>query len=106
MKLLMIGDVVSHPGCETVRKCLPVLKRRFGADAAIVNGENSAVGNGILPSSAEHLLDSGADVITTGNHAFKRREIYDYFSSHEQIIRLPRPVRAFTVTTAGRFLCL
>ncbi len=87
MKLLMIGDVVSHPGCETIRKCLPVLKRRFGADAAIVNGENSAVGNGILPSSAEHLLDSGADVITTGNHAFKRREIYDYFSSHKQVIR-------------------
>lgn len=87
MKLLMIGDVVSHPGCETVRSCLPALKRRFGADAAIVNGENSAVGNGILPSSAEHLLDSGADVITTGNHAFKRREIYDYFSSHEQVIR-------------------
>ena len=87
MKLLMIGDVVSHPGCETVRKCLPVLKRRFGADAAIVNGENSAVGNGILPSSAEHLLDSGADVITTGNHVFKRREIYDYFSSHKQVIR-------------------
>ena len=87
MKLLMIGDVVSQPGCETVRSCLPALKRRFGADVAIVNGENSAVGNGILPGGAEHLLDSGADVITTGNHAFKRREMYDYFSTHEQVLR-------------------
>lgn len=87
MKLLMIGDVVSQPGCEAVRRCLPALKRHFGADVTIVNGENSAVGNGILPSSAESLFTSGADVITTGNHAFKRREIYDYFMEHEQIIR-------------------
>ena len=87
MKLLMIGDVVSQPGCEMVRRFLPRLKRELSADVVIVNGENSAVGNGILPSSAESLLNSGADVITTGNHAFKRREIYDYFAAHEYVIR-------------------
>lgn len=87
MKLLMIGDVVSQPGCEMVRRFLPRMKRELGADVVVVNGENSAVGNGILPSSAESLLDSGADVITTGNHAFKRREIYEYFNTHEQVIR-------------------
>lgn len=87
MKLLMIGDVVSQPGCEMIRRFLPRLKRELGADVVIVNGENSAVGNGILPSSAELLLNSGADVITTGNHAFKRREIYDYFNTHEYVIR-------------------
>lgn len=87
MKILMIGDVVSQCGCEMVRTCLPQLKRQFGADVAIVNGENAAIGNGILPGSAEHLFASGADVITTGNHVFRRFEMYDYLASHEQIIR-------------------
>ncbi len=76
MRLLMIGDVVSQAGCEFLRACLPETKRRLGADVVIANGENSAVGNGILPRSARHLLDSGVDVITTGNHVFRRKEIY------------------------------
>lgn len=87
MKILMIGDVVSQCGCEMVRRCLPQLKRQFAVDVAIVNGENAAIGNGILPQSAEFLFASGADVITTGNHVFRRFEMHDYLSSHEQVIR-------------------
>lgn len=55
-----------------VRALLPGLRRDYRADAVVVNGENSAQGNGILPSSAKHLFDSGANVITTGNHVFRR----------------------------------
>ncbi len=87
MKLLAIGDVVSAAGCEHLGKALPELKKYYGADFAIVNGENSAVGNGITPKSAELLFDCGADVITLGNHALRRPEIYDYLDEHGRIIR-------------------
>ena len=87
MKVLMIGDVVSSAGCEFLREKLPEFKRREGIDLVIANGENSAVGNGILPFSADYLFDSGVDVLTGGNHSFKRREIYDYLESHENLLR-------------------
>ena len=53
MKILTIGDIVSKQGCEYLRSTLPALKRELEADIVIANGENSAVGNGILPQSAE-----------------------------------------------------
>lgn len=87
MKALMIGDVVSQQGCDYLREVLPKLKQERAVDLTIVNGENSAVGNGILPRSAEHLFDSGADVITTGNHVYKRREILPYFEERPMLIR-------------------
>lgn len=87
MNIIMLGDVVGMGGCEAVRSMLPVLKKEYQSDAVIINGENSAQGNGILPSSAKHLFDSGADVITTGNHVFRRREIYDTLDEGGPIIR-------------------
>lgn len=87
MKILTIGDVVSKQGCEYLRQELPKLKREIKPDIVVVNGENSAVGNGVLPQSAEHILDSGADVITLGNHALKRKEIYDYLDGAHPVIR-------------------
>ena len=76
MKVLFIGDVIGQPGCAFVRAKLPNLKREYQVDLVIANGENSAVGNGVLPQSANHLFDSGVDVITLGNHAFRRRDVY------------------------------
>ena len=87
MKILMIGDVVSQIGCDFLRERLPQYKREHAIDIVVANGENSAVGNGILPSSATFLLDSGVDVITTGNHVYKRREIYNYLEETPQVIR-------------------
>ena len=87
MNLLFIGDVVSQPGCNIIRQKLSNLKKEYQVDLVIANGENSAVGNGILPKSADFLFDSGVDIITLGNHTFKRREIYDYLEEHEHIIR-------------------
>ena len=89
MNILMLGDVVGQGGCEAVRKQLPLLKKHYSADAVIVNGENSAQGNGILPSSAKHIFDSGADVITTGNHVFRRREIYELLDREDGAIIRP-----------------
>lgn len=87
MKVLAIGDVVSKQGCEYLRQTLPGLKKEYKADITIVNGENSAVGNGVLPQSAQHIFDSGADVITLGNHSLRRPEIYDFLDENEFIIR-------------------
>ncbi len=87
MKILCIGDVVGNLGCDFLRAKLPEIKRQHGIDFCIVNGENSAEGNGILPSSAEHIFASGADVITGGNHTIRRREIYDVLEENSCLLR-------------------
>lgn len=75
MKILAIGDVCGSIGCDTVRRLLPSIKKEYGIDFIVINGENSADSNGITPSSAQDLFCFGADVITGGNHSFKRKEI-------------------------------
>ena len=106
MKILAVGDVVSTVGCEYLRKKLPSLKKMYGVDFCIVNGENSAAGNGITPQSADFLFDSGVDLITTGNHVFRRREIYDRLDSDRNIIRpanyyAGNPGKGFAVADMG-----
>lgn len=66
---------------------LPKIKKEFNTDITIVNGENSAIGNGITPKSADLIFSAGADVITLGNHSLRRPEIYDYLEEHKYIIR-------------------
>ena len=87
LNILMFGDVVGDSGCQAVRTCLPQLKQQYQPALVIVNGENSAQGNGILPASANHLFDSGVDVITTGNHVFRRREIYEMLREEKGVLR-------------------
>ena len=77
MNILCIGDVVGSIGCQFLRQRLPSLKKLKSVDLVIANGENSADGNGLTPASAGYLFHSGVDVITTGNHAFRRRESTD-----------------------------
>ena len=85
-KVLAVGDVVGNPGLDRVRRHLRQLKRKTGADFAVVNGENAAV-VGLLPHQAEDILDAGADVITMGNHTWGKREIVDYMEDCPQILR-------------------
>lgn len=87
MNILCIGDVCGHVGCEHLVRLLPALRRNEKIDFVIANGENSADGNGILPSSAEILLDAGIDVLTGGNHTFRRREIFDMLESESRLLR-------------------
>ena len=103
VKLLCIGDVVAGVGCNFLREKLPALKRQLGIDIVICNGENSADGNGILPGSAEHLFKSGVDVITLGNHAFRRREIYPYLDETPFIVR---PANYPSASTPGKGYCV
>lgn len=99
MKLLCIGDVVGDVGCRYLAKKLPKLRRDENIDMVVCNGENSADGNGITPDSANRLLDCGVDVITTGNHSFRRREMYGLYDTSEQIVR---PANYPEGTTPGR----
>lgn len=87
MNILVIGDVVGTQGCQFLRKVLPRLKREKKIDFCVANGENSAEGNGITPSSAQYLFDSGVDVITTGNHVYRRKEILPYLEDCRFLVR-------------------
>lgn len=87
MKILCIGDVVGKCGCEFLRFKLQILKVRKKIDFIIANGENSDEYNGITMLSAENLFKSGVDIITLGNHAFKRREIREYLAASDRIVR-------------------
>ncbi len=87
MNILCIGDVIGTVGCDFLRRHLSSYKRLKGVDAVIVNGENSADTNGITPSSADMLFNAGADLITTGNHCFQRKESYELYDSSLPVIR-------------------
>ena len=79
MRLLMIGDIVGKPGRRAVSKILPGLRLEYGINIVVANGENAAGGLGITQDTAQELLDSGVDVITTGNHVWAKREIIPVF---------------------------
>lgn len=85
-RLLFVGDVVGKAGCEFLCSELGKIKRKYDIDITVVNGENSAQGNGITRYSADMIINSGADIITTGNHAFRRKESLDIFDE-DYIIR-------------------
>lgn len=87
MRLLFLGDVVGQGGCDFLMKKLSDFKRKNSIDVCVVNGENSAPSNSATPKSIESLLDSGADFITLGNHAFKRFEIMDYLDGDVPVAR-------------------
>lgn len=87
MRLLAVGDVCGSIGCSEVRRILPGLKKSKNIDMVIINGENSADGNGVLPESADCLFACGADVITGGNHSLRRKQVYDYLDENEFILR-------------------
>lgn len=103
VKIMALGDVVGQNGCEAVRRKLRALRQAHRIDLCIANGENSAEGNGILPSSANMLFDAGVDVITTGNHGLRRREINEVL---DQNIGLIRPANYHpTAHGFGYYIC-
>lgn len=87
MKILAIGDVVGKVGVNFLKLKLPKIREDYKIDFVIVNGENSAEGNGILPASVHNILSAGADVITGGNHTFKRKEAFAIFNENSRIVR-------------------
>ena len=86
-RILFLGDIVGRPGREAIKCGLPELRQEHDPLFVIVNGENAAAGVGITPEIANDLFGWGVDAITLGNHAFNKREIYDYLNSQRPIVR-------------------
>lgn len=87
MKILMCGDVVGKTGREAVYKYLPRATEKLGADFVIVNGENAAHGYGITRKICDGFFNLGVDVITTGNHVWKQKEIIDWIDDEPRVLR-------------------
>ena len=85
--ILFVGDLVGGVGRRTFLRTLPTLRERWQPTFIVVNAENVAGGLGITPKIADELLQAGVDVITLGNHAYHRREIYPYLDAQERILR-------------------
>jgi 2',3'-cyclic-nucleotide 2'-phosphodiesterase len=79
--------VFGTPGRKAVEERLPALKEELGVGFCVVNGENVADGAGITPRLAERLLAAGADVLTLGNHVWRRREIAPYLETTDRVVR-------------------
>ena len=87
MKILFIGDIFSSVGRRIVADHLADIKQTQQIDLAIANAENSAGGFGITPTIAEELFAMGLDVLTSGNHIWDKKEIYDYFARRPALLR-------------------
>lgn len=87
MRVLILGDVVGRPARRAIRDLVPSLIEREGIDLAIANAENAAGGIGVDLKSTHELLSSGIDVLTSGNHIWKKKEIYRYLDEHSELIR-------------------
>ncbi len=104
MKILFVGDVYGAAGRHIVREHLPQLVETHAVDLLVMNGENAAGGFGITPAIAEDLFNLGAHVLTTGNHIWDKREIFEYMAvpsdSHGRGRRILRPAN-YAVSTPG-----
>jgi len=87
LRIAVIGDVIGKPGRLALMQALPDLRAELHLDMVIANGENTAAGAGLTPSLAEELLGGGVDVITSGNHIWDKREIYDYLDTDRPVLR-------------------
>jgi hypothetical protein len=87
MKILFIGDIVGSPGRDAIEKLLPGLKKEHGLDFIIANAENAAGGSGITPKIARDLFSLGVDVITAGDHIWKKKEIFEIIAQERHILR-------------------
>jgi len=87
MKILFVGDVIGRPGRRIVQHKLLEMVDAHQADLKVVNCENSAAGFGVTPDIAQALLEAGADVLTSGNHIWDKKQILDYFAQEPRLLR-------------------
>ena len=87
MNILMVGDVYGESGRAAVAKLLPKLRREHAIDFCVVNVENAAGGFGVTAPIARQILESGADVMTSGNHIWDKKEIVAYIVKENLLLR-------------------
>jgi 2',3'-cyclic-nucleotide 2'-phosphodiesterase len=106
MRVLFAGDVCGKAGRDGLAALLPELRSRHEPDLVIANGENAAGGVGVTEKTARELAEMGVDVITTGNHVYRHRDVYEFLDRFERIVRpanypVGNPGRGHVVVDAG-----
>ena len=87
LRVLFIGDIVGEPGRNAVKALLPDLVKDNLVDFIVANCENAAAGKGITPKITEYLLNTGINVLTSGNHIWDRQEIIPYIETQPLLLR-------------------
>ena len=106
VNILFVGDVFGQPGRDALLEWLPGFREERSVDFVIANGENVANGAGITSKLAKRLLGGGVDVLTTGNHVWRQREVYSLLATDDRIVRPANypegaPGRGLTVRPAA-----
>ena len=107
MRILFISDIFGKPGRTALLERLPTMREEMAADFVVANGENTASGAGITRNIAEKLLAGGVDVITTGNHIWRQKDIFAFLEQSDRIVRPANyldsnPGRGWTVFESDR----
>lgn len=105
MRVLFIGDIVGSPGVTFVRRALPVLIVRENIDLVIANAENAANGSGLTPNLYRRLREAGVDVVTLGDHIYKKADIITTLEKDDHLCKPANfppdaPGREFAMATA------
>src|SRR5438067_16481 len=87
MRILFIGDIVGRPGVVMVKEAVPLLRARRGIDVVIANAENASGGSGCQPSAYRQLREAGVDLVTLGDHIYKKQEIVGVLETDERICK-------------------
>lgn len=87
MRVLFIGDIIGKSGRNVLREHLKELKKEYDVDVCIANGENTAGGIGVTCVIAQELYGFGVDIITTGNHVYAKKEVFNFIDTDKKIVR-------------------
>src|SRR5437763_11644181 len=87
LTILFLGDVVGEPGRSALIARLPEMKQKYAADFVVVNGENAAGGRGITGRITIDLLRAGVSVVTTGDHIWDQKDIFEYIDTEPPLLR-------------------
>jgi 2',3'-cyclic-nucleotide 2'-phosphodiesterase len=87
MKILFLGDIVGKPGREIVRRGVRPLVVHHDIDLVIANAENAAAGFGVTKDIGDTLLEAGVHVMTSGNHIWAKKEVFDYIAAEPRLLR-------------------
>jgi metallophosphoesterase (TIGR00282 family) len=87
MRILFLGDIVGKPGVVFVRKALPLVRAREGVDFVIANAENASDGSGLTTKDFHRLREGGVDLITLGDHVYRKKDILPALETDEHICR-------------------
>lgn len=101
-RILAFGDVIGEPGRKALMSVFYKLRTKYQPDLTVINGENSAQGFGVTQVGVKQFLDSGFDVITTGNHVWQKKEIFEFIDRYPTLLR---PIN-YPAKTPGHGSCV